>query len=205
MCVTSHLVGERAHALSLLQLFGDLWNWCLFGVLLVQVCEHPLVSCNAYQVVYRTVKTCIATTSPKIRSISSYSACQLFLHLHLSPSDGCYIVYGVFFLETLQTALSGADLYYWFVSGYGNLRHLTSPHLAPIDVMILGPLVTLSVQFFLAYRIWVLSLKRLWWYCLIICLVSPSKMCYCLILFFVAVLHRCCSSFVHRWCPCECR
>jgi hypothetical protein len=185
------------------QLFGFLWNWCLFGVLLVQVCEHPLVSCNTCQVVYRTVKTCIATTSPKIRNFSSYSACQLFLDLHLSPSDGSYIVYGVFFLETLQTALSGADLYYWFVSGYGNLRHLTSTHLTPVDVLILGSFVSLSVQFFFAYRIWVLSLKKLWWYCLIICLVSPSKMCCYSVLFFVAVLHCCSSSFVHPGYLCE--
>ena len=150
-------------------------------------------------------ETCIATTSPKIRNFSSYSACQLFLHPHLSPSDSSYVVYGVFFFETLQTAFSGVDLYYWFVSGYGDPRHLTSPSLSTIDIMILGPLLSSSVQFFLAYRIWVLSLKRLWWYCLIICPVSPSKMCCCLILFFVAVLHRCCSSFVHWWYPCECR
>ena len=131
----------------------------------------------AVQIVYRTVKTCIATTSPKMRSLSSYSACQLLLHLHLLPSDGSYIVYGVFFLETLQTALSGSDLYYWFVSGYGNIRHLTDPHLTPFDTVILESLVSFSVQLFFAYRIWVLSRKRSWWYCLIICLVSPSKIC----------------------------
>ena len=113
-----------------------------------------------------------------MRSLSSYSACQLLLHLHLLPSDGSYIVYGVFFLETLQTALSGSDLYYWFVSGYGNIRHLTDPHLTPFDTVILESLVSFSVQLFFAYRIWVLSLKKFWWYCLIICLVSSSKMCY---------------------------
>ncbi|KAI0252248.1 hypothetical protein BJV78DRAFT_1153815 [Lactifluus subvellereus] len=82
------------------------------------------------------------------------------------------LLYGVFFLETLQTALSGADLYYWFVSGYGNLRHLTDPYATPFDVLIIESLVSLSVQFFFAYRIWVLSLKKPWWLCLIICLCS---------------------------------
>ena len=118
---------------------------------------------------------------------------KLFGMLFISPliltSDGSYIVYGVFFLETLQTALTGADLYYRFISGYGDLRHLTDPHMIPFGV-ILEFLVSLSVQFFFAYRIWVLSSKKLWWYCLIICLVSPSKMCYCSIHFFVAVLHH---------------
>ena len=88
-----------------------------------------------------------------------------------------FIVYGVFFLETLQTVLSGTDLYYWFASGYGNLKHLTNPHLAPFDVPIIESLVSLSVQFFFAYHIWVLSGKRFLWYCLIICLVSLSKIC----------------------------
>jgi hypothetical protein len=81
----------------------------------------------------------------------------------------------VFSFETLQTALSGADLYYWFVSSYGNLRHLNNPYATPFDVLMLESLVSLSVQFFFAYRIWALSLKKCWWYSLIICLVSPSK------------------------------
>ncbi|KAI0270138.1 hypothetical protein BGY98DRAFT_1100893 [Russula aff. rugulosa BPL654] len=49
-------------------LFGDLWNWGLYGVLLVQT------------------------------------------------------LYTVFLLETVQTALSGADLYYWFAAGFGDMK-----------------------------------------------------------------------------------
>jgi len=116
-------------------LFGSVWNWCLFGVLLVQI----------------------------------------YVYSYNFPEDKKFLklfVYGVFFLETLQTALSGADLYYWFVSGYGNLRHLTNPYANPFDVPVIEALVSLSVQFFFAYRIWVLSSKKFWWYCLIICLCS---------------------------------
>jgi hypothetical protein len=30
------------------------------------------------------------------------------------------IAYSIFFLESAQTVLSGADLYYWFVEGFGD-------------------------------------------------------------------------------------
>jgi hypothetical protein len=87
-----------------------------------------------------------------------------------------FVVYIVFFLETVQTTLSGADLYYWFAAGFGNVEQLTTPYASPFDVPIMGSLVSLSVQFFFMYRIWVLSEKRSWWLCVIICLVmSPSK------------------------------
>jgi len=75
------------------------------------------------------------------------------------------VVYIVFILETVQTALarlSGADLYYWFAAGFGNPDHLFSSFLSFLDVPIMGFFVALIVQFFFVYRIWVLSEKR-WW------------------------------------------
>jgi hypothetical protein len=87
-------------------------------------------------------------------------------------------VYGVLFLETLQTALSGADLYYWFASGFGNVERLTMPYISFFDVPILGSVVSLTVQLFFVYRIWVLSKKRWWWLCLIICLVTSTPRCH---------------------------
>ena len=92
----------------------------------------------------------------------------------LSP-DGNYVVYIIFFLESLQTALSGADLYYWFVSGFGNLGHLINPYATPFDIPMIESLVSLNVQWFFAYRIWVLSLKTSRWLCTSICLVSPPQ------------------------------
>jgi hypothetical protein len=88
--------------------------------------------------------------------------------------DLLFVVYGVFVLETLQTALSGADLYYWFASGFGNVERLLTPFASFIDVPILGSVVSLCVQFFFMYRIWMLSEKRSWWLCVIICLVTSS-------------------------------
>jgi hypothetical protein len=95
----------------------------------------------------------------------------LLLDIHFS-------VYSIFLLETLQTALSGADLYYWFAAGFGDVERLTKPYISYLDVPIMGSVVSLSVQFFFVYRIWVLSKKRWWWLCFIICLVTSLPKSY---------------------------
>jgi len=82
-----------------------------------------------------------------------------------------FIVYSVFLLETLQTALNGADVYYWFASGFGDMNHLASPYATPFDTPIMGSLVALCVQFFFVYRIWVIGKRVTWWLCFLICLV----------------------------------
>ncbi|KAI0258748.1 hypothetical protein BC834DRAFT_974856 [Gloeopeniophorella convolvens] len=65
-------------------LLGIIWNWTLYGALVV----------------------------------------QLYVYSYNFPDDRRFIkvlVYSVFILETVQTALTGADAYYWFISGFGNL------------------------------------------------------------------------------------
>jgi hypothetical protein len=118
------------------------------------------------------IKMCTSTTSHKMGNSSSYWARNLFIDYLVILNDSWYKVYAVFLLETLQTALSGADLYYWFVSGFGDMDHLHSPYLSPFDVPIIGSAISLTVQFFFAYRVWVLSAKKSWWLCVIICIVS---------------------------------
>jgi hypothetical protein len=86
--------------------------------------------------------------------------------------DELFTVYSIFLLETVQTALSGADLYYWFVSGFGNMNHLASPYFAPWDTAIMGPVFSSCVQFFFVYRIWVLGKRKTWWLCILICVVN---------------------------------
>jgi hypothetical protein len=87
------------------------------------------------------------------------------------PPDIHFVVYGIFFVETVQTALSGADLYYWFAAGFGKLDQLVLPFASFFDLPIMGSVVSLSVQFFFAYRIFLLNEKRSWWLCATICLV----------------------------------
>ncbi|KAH9051273.1 hypothetical protein EDB87DRAFT_1582707 [Lactarius vividus] len=84
------------------------------------------------------------------------------------------LVYSLFLVETLQTTLSGADLYYWFVSGFGNMDPLSSPYMAAFAVPLLGSIILLTVQLFFVYRIWVLSERSSWFICLIICLCTAA-------------------------------
>ncbi|KAF8266054.1 hypothetical protein EI94DRAFT_1734164 [Lactarius quietus] len=116
-------------------MFGALWNWTLYGVLVVQLYVY------------------------------SYNFPGDRMHLKL-------LVYSVFLVETLQTAFTGVDLYYWFVSGFGNMDHLSSPYLSAFDVPIIGSIVSLTVQLFFVYRIWVLSERTSWFLCLMICISS---------------------------------
>ncbi|KAH9176073.1 hypothetical protein EDB89DRAFT_195961 [Lactarius sanguifluus] len=115
-------------------ILGVLWNWTLYGVLVVQT----------------------------------------YVYSYNFPGDRRLVkllVYSVFLVETVQTALTGADLYYWFCSGFGNLDRLTV-HLSGFDVPIIGSIVSLTVQVFFVYRIWVLSGRSSWFLCLTICLCS---------------------------------
>jgi hypothetical protein len=77
-------------------------------------------------------------------------------------------------VETLQTALTGVDLYHWFVSGFGNINGLVNPYMSSFDVPIIGSIVSFTVQLFFVYRIWVLSGGSSRFLCLSICLVSRS-------------------------------
>ncbi|KAH9170138.1 hypothetical protein EDB89DRAFT_1814653, partial [Lactarius sanguifluus] len=62
-------------------------------------------------------------------------------------------VYFVFLLETIQTALTGADIYYWFVAGFGNVERLGNSHFFPVDVPIIGTIISFIVQGYFCYRI----------------------------------------------------
>ncbi|KAI9435796.1 hypothetical protein H4582DRAFT_621979 [Lactarius indigo] len=116
-------------------MFGVLWNWTLYGVLVAQT----------------------------------------YVYSYNFPGDRTslkLLVYSVFLVETVQTALTGTDLYYWFVSGFGDMGHLDRAHLFEFDVPVIGSIVSLTVQLFFVYRIWVLSERSSWSLCLIICLCS---------------------------------
>ena len=126
-----------------------------------------------YEVAHQAVKTCIATIFLKTSGPSSYSAREPF-PASASASDNSYVVCFVFLLETIQTGLSGADVYYWFVSGYGDTRHLARPFAAAFDVPIMESVVSLIVEFFFAHRIWALGVRWSKWFCLLICLVGQS-------------------------------
>ena len=53
--------------------------------------------------------------------------------------------------ETVQTALTGSDVYYWFISEFGDVERLAYSHFSPIDLAILGTIVELIVQRYFCY------------------------------------------------------
>ncbi|PPQ77818.1 hypothetical protein CVT25_015312 [Psilocybe cyanescens] len=67
------------------------------------------------------------------------------------------VLYGVFLLDTLQTCMMGADAFYWFCSGFGDMGHLGNVYISAFDTPMLGGLMALLVQSFFCYRIWMLS------------------------------------------------
>ena len=145
----------------------------MYGALIVQLCELSCPQSSTLSTTNQIVKMCIATTSQKTGNSSNYWACNFFADYPSHLNDGFFEVYGVFLLETIQTALSGADLYYWFGSGYGNMDHLSDPYASAFDVPIIGSMVAGAVQFFFVYRVWVLSDRKSWWLCFVISVVSP--------------------------------
>ena len=98
----------------------------------------------------------------------------IFSPSSVSTPNSSYLVYTVFLLETVQTALTGADVYHWFASSYGDLNRLATPFASAIDVPIMESIVSAMVQFFYAYRVWILSNKS-WWFCSPICLVGRIR------------------------------
>jgi len=101
-------------------MFSILFNWALYGILLVQVYIY---------------------------------------HLYFPDDKRLFkiLVYTLFFLNTLQTALTGVDAWYWFCNGYGNLIKLSNPYISAYDTPMLGSVIAIIVQWFFCYRIYSLS------------------------------------------------
>src|ERR1700761_8689217 len=74
-------------------------------------------------------------------------------------------------LETIQTALTGSNVYYWFIAGFGNVDRLLHSHFAPIDIAFISAVILLLVQGYFCYQIWVMNNKWLSWICWIIAIV----------------------------------
>ncbi|KAH9067954.1 hypothetical protein EDB87DRAFT_69423 [Lactarius vividus] len=102
---------------------------------------------------------------------------QIYVYSYNFPNDNRsvkFLAYFVFALETVQTALTGADVYYWFIAGFGDRERLKSSHYAPIDIAITDAIISLIVQEYFCYRIWTLN-RRSSWFCLIIAATAVSQ------------------------------
>jgi hypothetical protein len=147
----------------------------LYGVLLVQLCEISIpFSRNIIRLAHWMIKMYTPIISQEIGGSSGYWARHSFTDNTILLSDSFPTVYTIFSIETLQTALTGVDLYHWFATGFGSIDRLTDPSITPFDGPIIGSVVSLTVQCFFAYRVWILSERKSWWLCMVICVVSRS-------------------------------
>ncbi|KAH9979722.1 hypothetical protein BJV74DRAFT_123124 [Russula compacta] len=99
---------------------------------------------------------------------------QIYVYTYNFPDDKRivkFLAYFTFALETVQTILVGADVYFWFIEGFGNVERLKDSHYAPIDIPIFESIISLIVQGFFCYRIWVLN-RRSSWFCIFIAIIA---------------------------------
>ncbi|KAI0253516.1 hypothetical protein BJV78DRAFT_182715 [Lactifluus subvellereus] len=99
---------------------------------------------------------------------------QTYVYSYNFPDDRRYLkalAYFVFLMETVQTALTGADVYYWFMAGFGDLNRLKKSNFSAIDSPTVDAIISFIVQGFFCYRIWTLN-KKAWWLALIIATLS---------------------------------
>jgi hypothetical protein len=87
--------------------------------------------------------------------------------------DGA-LAYFAFVAETVQTALTGTDVYYWFVEGFGNVERLAESHFTDIDIAIIHAIVAPVIKGYFCFRIWTLS-KRSLNFCIVIALVHLAS------------------------------
>ncbi|KAJ7135994.1 hypothetical protein C8R44DRAFT_869687 [Mycena epipterygia] len=116
------------------QLIGSLLNYCLYGVLAVQV--------YVYRLSFPNDKASIK-----------------------------WLVYLIFLVETVMTALNGADMYNWFAAGFGDILSFAKPGISPFYTPIMGSVMAWVVQWFFCYRIYIIRRESLY-FCIFIALIS---------------------------------
>lgn len=70
-------------------------------------------------------------------------------------------VYGLFILETVQTALCTHDGMKWFAGGFGDVSVLNKPEFSTIDNPVLDAVIAIIVQLTLCWRIWVCTVHQI--------------------------------------------
>ncbi|KAJ7118801.1 hypothetical protein C8R44DRAFT_789321 [Mycena epipterygia] len=87
------------------------------------------------------------------------SAVQIYFYFSNFPNDRKGIkslVYGLSFLDFLQTCMTTADAFHWFVYGFGDIENLDTTFLNPWDMVMLDTIIGFIVQLFYCWRIYVL-------------------------------------------------
>ncbi|KZV63585.1 hypothetical protein PENSPDRAFT_657208 [Peniophora sp. CONT] len=99
---------------------------------------------------------------------------QIYIYARSFPDDRRWtkgLVYLIFIVEAVQTAMTGADMYFWFMAGFGNVARLANSYISPIDIPFFVSLISLIVQQFFCYRIYMIN-RASWPIAVLISLVS---------------------------------
>ena len=57
--------------------------------------------------------------------------------------------------------MTGADVYHWFIEGFGDFGSFRGTHYTVIDIGLMGTVIAFMVQMYFCYRIWTLT-KNVW-------------------------------------------
>ncbi|PPR05663.1 LOW QUALITY PROTEIN: hypothetical protein CVT26_009236 [Gymnopilus dilepis] len=120
------------------QIIGTLFNWGLFGVLSTQVYVYYLGFPDD-----RIRNKVLGRTSPvwfPLRALTTVLR----------------VVYGVYLLEVVQTAMTADDLCFWFARGFGDMDNLDRVNLSPWDAPMMCSIIAWTVQCFYSFRIYML-------------------------------------------------
>ncbi|KAJ6631105.1 hypothetical protein B0H10DRAFT_2207493 [Mycena sp. CBHHK59/15] len=101
-------------------------------------------------------------------------AVQVYVYRLSFPNDKAsikWMVYIIFLLETVMTALNGVDMFNWFAKGFGDVLELAKPGISPAYTPLFGGVMALVVQWFFCYRIYIIKRSSLY-FCIFIALIS---------------------------------
>ncbi|KAF7326157.1 hypothetical protein MKEN_00467300 [Mycena kentingensis (nom. inval.)] len=105
---------------------------------------------------------------------------QVYIYYLCFPQDSRgvkLLVYFTFLLVLARTVLTGAEVEFWFGSGFGNIQRFVNPHDLRVYTPLIGPLVGLAVELFFSYRIVALRASA-WWMALPSALITLGQ-CAC--------------------------
>ncbi|KAJ7888083.1 hypothetical protein B0H14DRAFT_2337328, partial [Mycena olivaceomarginata] len=87
-------------------------------------------------------------------SLYGVLAVQVYVYRLTFPHDKRsikWLIYSVFSLQTALTAVNGADIYYWFAAGFGDVVEFSQPRFSPFYTPVAGSAMALIVQTFFCY------------------------------------------------------
>ncbi|KAJ6492098.1 hypothetical protein C8R45DRAFT_1212931 [Mycena sanguinolenta] len=84
------------------------------------------------------------------------------------------IVYFIIFAITLDCCLNTVDVWFWYVTSFGDLRGFTDPRFATFYSPIMGSFIAMVVHLFFCFRIFVIR-RTIWPVCILIAVISLGQ------------------------------